>query len=345
MKIERSDFDAVAADIGLDKDQVDEFWRSLGEKRERHPRFDTLHVVLYYLGALLVIGAVAWVMAASWDLLGAGGILTLAATTAVLLFAIGRTLWHRGQDLRIPGGLLITAAVATVPLLTYALQDLFGLWPDDPPGAYRDFHHWIQGGWPIMELATIAAGLIAVGFYRFAFLTAPVALALWYLSMDLTPIIFDTDPFSWRQRQLVSLWFGLAMLAVAYAVDMKARRDFAFWLYLFGLMAFWGGLSLMNTDSELARLGYLLVNVVLIGLSLFLRRRAFIVFGGIGVFRYIAELAYRVFDDVVLFPIALILIGLSLVFVGVRLQRDRTKILAWTKRTIPVVLKQFRPKR
>ena len=40
-----------------------------------------------------------------------------------------------------------------------------------------------------MEMATIAAGVIALWFFRFPFLTAPTAFVLWYVSMDLTPII------------------------------------------------------------------------------------------------------------------------------------------------------------
>ena len=51
----------------------------------------------------------------------------------------------------------------------------------------------------------------------------------------------------------MSLWFGLVVLVVAWIVDRRARGgDFAFWLHLFGLMAFWGGLSLPTAVARWA---------------------------------------------------------------------------------------------
>jgi hypothetical protein len=40
-----------------------------------------------------------------------------------------------------------------------------------------------------MEVGTVAAGLVALRYFRFPFLTAPIAFALWFMSMDLTPLI------------------------------------------------------------------------------------------------------------------------------------------------------------
>ena len=78
-----------------------------------------------------------------------------------------------------------------------------------------------------------------------------IAFVLWFMSMDLTPWIFGRSEFTWDERRIVSLWFGLAVLVVAYVVDRRERGgDFAFWLHLFGLMAFWCGLSLTNSGSE-----------------------------------------------------------------------------------------------
>jgi thiol:disulfide interchange protein len=64
--------------------------------------------------------------------------------------------------------------------------------------------------------------------------------------------------------------FGLGMLAVAVWVDFRARasyaqgRDFAFWLYLFGTLAFWSGLTMQQSNSELGKFVYLLINVALL---------------------------------------------------------------------------------
>jgi hypothetical protein len=61
------------------------------------------------------------------------------------------------------------------------------------------------------------------------------------MSMDLTPFLFGEADSTWELRKLVSLWFGLLIALLAFWVDIRARhdKDFAFWLYLFGIIAFW----------------------------------------------------------------------------------------------------------
>ena len=52
-----------------------------------------------------------------------------------------------------------------------------------------------------------------------------------------------------------------------------------------------------------------------------LARRVLAVFGGLGVALYVAYLAYAVFRDSVLFPFALMFIGLGVAYLGVLGQR------------------------
>ena len=44
-----------------------------------------------------------------------------------------------------------------------------------------------------MEIAAIVAGVIALRFYRFPFIVSIIAVALWFMSMDLT-WIFNHSP-------------------------------------------------------------------------------------------------------------------------------------------------------
>jgi hypothetical protein len=83
----------------------------------------------------------------------------------------------------------------------------------------------------------------------------------------------------------------------------QVAEDFPFWCYLFGLMAFWGGLTATrNSGSEVGRLIYLLINFGLIGIAIALRRSTFLVFGAMGAWGYVGHLAYTVFKDSVVFP-------------------------------------------
>ena len=170
------------------------------------------------------------------------------------------------------------------------------------PTAVRDFYVWIKGSFVWMEVAAIVAAVIALWRYPYPFIVLIIAFALWFMSMDLTPWIVGRTDFTWDERRIVSLWFGLAVLVVAYIVDRRERGgDFAFWLHLFGLMAFWGGLSLTNSGSEVGKFLYFVINVGLLLMSVLLGRRVYAVFGTLGIAGYLGHLSYKVFrelDDV-----------------------------------------------
>jgi hypothetical protein len=79
--------------------------------------------------------------------------------------------------------LLITVAVFLVPLLTYTVEDMLGLWPAERPGAYGEFYPRVHASWIVMEVATMAAALVALRFVPFGFLTAPLAYSFWFFSI------------------------------------------------------------------------------------------------------------------------------------------------------------------
>jgi hypothetical protein len=290
------------------------------------PKGFNLVMVAYYFGAMLMISACAWFLGDKWDSLGPVGILVTSVFYAAIAAGVGLWLCEKGYS--VGGGLLITVAVCMVPLITYSIEDILGIWPGDRPGDYKDFYPWIRGSWIVMELATIAAGLLTLRYIRFAFLTAPIAFSFWFLSMDLAAWIIGDASLDWNSRAWVSICVGFFTMFVGYCLQRSLRQperrhaeDFAFWCYLFGLMAFWGGMTSLDSDSELGRLVYAVINLGLIGIAVKLRRAVFLVFGAIGVHVYLGHLAYAVFKDSFLFPFALAGLGLSLILVTVWAQR------------------------
>ena len=171
----------------------------------------------------------------------------------------------------------------------------------------------------------------------------PVAQALWFMSMHLAPLFFGQERLVFEGRAQVSLWFGLAMLLATFWADRRTRDDYAFWGYLFGLMAFWGGLTSLDSTSELGRLGYCAVNVLLLVVAILLERRVFLVFGGLGVCLYLGHLAHRVFRDSLAFPFALSALGLGIMALGWAYQRHCAAVNAavlgslpaWVVRVLP----------
>ncbi len=347
MQIAKQDLDAAVAKGIIDRAVAAALMQFLDQRQAEtgRPRFDATHV-LWYAGALIVITAMGLFSTNAFSRFGGGALALTAAGYAVIFAGAGHFLWHR-RNLRIPGGLLVTVAVTMAPLATFGVQDAFGWWSHGRPGPYRDFFVWIKGSWLFMDAAAVAAGVVALRFYRFPFLVMPIAVGLWFASMDLAPWIFGIDwqdgSLAWKQREIVSLWFGLGVLAIAWWVDVRSRGDFAFWLHLFGLFSFWGGMSMLDSDSELSKAIYCLINVGLLALSLFLQRRAYMVFGTLGVAGYLGHLAEEVFKDSLLFPFALSLIGVAIIVAGLLYYRSRHAIDRWLTYNLPRPLAMMRP--
>jgi hypothetical protein len=322
-------------------EQATELWDGFSQRQSSRPRFDAANVA-YYLGAFVVIGAMGWFVTEAWERLDGLGLFSIAVVYAGSFILVGRALWDR-RGLVIPAGLLFVMAVCMTPLAVYGLKRTTGWWPQGDPGSYRGYHEWIKGSWFAMEVATMITGIIAIRARRFPLLTAPIAFALWFMSMDLAPLLYGKTTVTGNEREWVSVGFGLAILLLAYLADLRVRggEDYSFWGYVFGLMAFWGGLSVMDSSNELSRFIYCLINIGLISLSVVLRQRVFVVFGSLGMFGYLGHLSYTVFRGFLLFPAALSLIGICLMWLGVMYQRNAHQLERVLQAHLPATLYNF----
>jgi hypothetical protein len=306
-------------------------------------KFDLAHL-FWYAGALIVIGAMGLFSTVAFSQMGGRALTGCAIAYAVAFTLAGHHLWYR-KNLRVPGGLLIAIAVSMAPLAVYGVQEELGWWGRfGQPGTVHDFYVWIKGSWIFMEIATVLAGVVALRFFRAPFIVSIIAVALWFMSMDLTPWIFNVGQFDFEMRRQVSVWFGFAILTVAWIVDYRSRSgDFAFWLHLFGLMAFWGGISATAGATEVGRAIYCLFNVGLLFVAVILMRRAYAVFGAFGIILYLGHLADVVFKNSLWFPFALSMIGIAVVAAGLFYHRSQQAIAAWLSANLPHAVLRLRP--
>lgn len=341
MQVSRRDLEA-AAEAGLvEPARTEALWAFLeGRDGQGHrPQFRAAHI-LYYLGGLIAIGAMTLFMTLGWQRFGGAGIAAISCVYAV--GALGAADWLlRRQGQPIPAGLLAALAVALVPLAVYGVQVAAGWWPDGL--AAREYYRRVDGRWLMMELATLAAGAAVLWRWRLPFSVMPLAVTLWYITLDVAPLIAGQPDVDWELRKLVSLYTGLALIGLAFWVDVRSRHgpDFAFWLYLAGVLAFWGGLSSMRSDSEWSKLGYGLVNLGMIAVGAMLSRRVFAVFGGIGVAGYLGHLAWGLFKDSLVFPFALTLIGLGVIGAGLWWQKHESALTQRLRASLPAPLREL----
>jgi len=306
-------------------------------------KFDVVHL-LWYMGALVVITAMGLFSTLAFSQMGGPALTATALVYAALFAGAGHYLWTV-RKLTTPGGLLIAVAVSMIPLAVYGVQDTYDAWNQfGKPGTVRDFYVWVKGSWIFMELGTIAGSIVALRFYRFPFIVFMAAFALWFLSMDIVPWITGQPIGNWEVSRRVSVWFGLGIIIAAVIVNMRQRSgDFAFWLYLFGVMTFWGGITASSYGTPVDKALYCAMNFGFMLLAAFLGRRVFAVFGTVGIAFYLGDLANKVFKDSMLFPFALSLIGIGIIAFGLYYHRHQAAISSWVERHLPEALKRLRP--
>jgi len=327
---------AVEAKIINDKQAQDliAFFKKLPE---HGPDFNLTNV-LYYFGGLIAIGAMTLFMNIGWEIYGGWGILFLSLSYAVLGIAL--THHFHGLDYIIPAGICATFVICLTPLAIYRFQQGMGWWPGD--AVYQDYHFYIRWNWIFMELGTLAIGVILAYIYRYPFMIMPIAVTLWYMSMDIIFFI-NGDEYTYELGAMVSMYFGLIMTLIAFWVDIRSGQgaDYAYWLYIFGVLAFWGGLTSQDADTELSRLCYLGINLFLILIGVILNRKVFVIFGAIGTCLYLGHLSYVVFQDSYFFPVALTAIGFAIIYLGILWQKHEAKLTAKLRNILPQSLRHL----
>jgi hypothetical protein len=185
--------------------------------------FDLLHV-LYYGGAVLVLGGMGWWMNQAIERLSGGAVFGLAAAYAAAFTALAIGLRRRYS---LAGRLFQLLAVAMTPLASYGLERAAGVWPAPVTLTQRFLNvpAPTYGHWAILSALTLIVGLLALTLWRSPLLLAAVAPAFVGLGSS-----FASWQWGWRfdRNAWISVGCGLVLLLGAWLVDRRTRADFGF---------------------------------------------------------------------------------------------------------------------
>lgn len=327
MSVTKQDLETLVDDAVIDPATARRIEEWLERRTEpSRPRFDLAHAA-YYLGALVIIFAMGWFAIESWQRYGGWTLAVVAVAYAALFATLGEGLWRRGW--RTPSGLLFTAAVGMTPLFAFGVQAGLGVWPGPETSTSWEA---MRGHRLTLQVATAFAALLAMRLRPFAFHAAVLGAALLAVATDIGLLILPGTAY--YQRQMVTLVAGLLLIGAAFLVDHRTREDYAFWLYLAGLLAFF--FSALDQLRETAAFGA--ISLLFMFVAVILDRRAFMVVGALGLFMYLVHLAASTFRDSLLFPIALSAIGLAFILGGVAYARRQERVVAWLMARLPAGL-------
>ena len=184
---------------------------------------------LAYLGGITILVSVLALLSVEAADNGASGLVGWSGLVFVVLVALASLSLRSGHF--VTAGLFALSAVVGFAVFFGALLAWFGWLPETNGGVFRGFRFWLL----VLELATVVAAIVALRIFRFPLLVFAVAAASWFFLTDLV-----SGGGDWSA--IVTIAYGLALLAVAVAYDSGGSRIYGFWLHVVAGMTIGGGL-------------------------------------------------------------------------------------------------------
>lgn len=242
------------------------------------PRWSSASALIYS-GGFTILGATSALLAILGEDHGEWAAVGYSALAAAV--ALGLALWLEQSGRAVAGGVLATLAVVFLAVSVGSAVSALGIL-DAQVGDY-------QAGSLVVELATIAASLVALRRFRAPLLMLPLTVTFWFALIDLGSLSSEDVV-----GEVLLVLVGLALIAAAILVDRAGRAPYGLWPHLVGGLSFGAGvLALVDGDLGWALVGLLSLGYVAAGYLL--GRSSYAVLGVLGI---LATTTYFTFDAV-----------------------------------------------
>ena len=251
---------------------------------------------LAYLGGITILVAVLVFLSVESGEHGAAGLVgwsALAFAAVTLLAFVSR---RNGR--LVTAGLYALSAVVTFVVFLGSLLDWFGWLPDTSGSPFEGFRFWLL----LLELAAVIASTVALRIFRFPLLVLFVAASAWFFVTDLV-----SGGGDWSA--IVTIAYGLALLAVAVGSDSSGSRINGFWLHVVAGVTIGGGLLWFFHDGDFDWILIGIVALVYIMLGDRLMRSSWVVLAAWGLLQVTTHFAtkWAELSPFVFFPFGLLL--------------------------------------
>ena len=332
IEVTPDDFERRLLAHGHSADEVHRLWAELTEPvvEPTSPALGLGAVIALYLGLLLVVAASVSLLAIYWHDLGAVGIFALGV--AFLAGSLAATAILSRKRRPEAADVLEAVAVGWAGLVTYAVERLVGIWPH---GASHIGH--VHIGITIIAVAGLIAGLVLLAVRPDPLLIVPLALAVGVLAADAAELVFGND-LSLRQRAAFLVPVGLAWIGGGLWLDVIRRRAYATWAHWVGLVTAGGAVVVLvpKTVPGFTVIGVL--GATALFFSAFVRHWSFTIVGAVGVLMATVS-ALGMLGGIA--PLVIAVVGLALIFVGLRWSRWRESIRSAALAHMPRTARSF----
>jgi hypothetical protein len=287
--------------------------------RTEAPEGLNLPTVLYYLGAsLVVIAIIVFATLNGQDVSRSGRIPIIAAGMLALLgsghYVRTRTPYVRG------GSALFALGVGMVPLFYLAIGDAIVV--DDETIFSGD----MLGEASLIQVLSLATMVAALAWSRAPLVSLAVAGQLIALTITAGILWLGTDDMT--SLMLIVMGTAATLLLISLGYYYLQFGEHGFWFSLSGHGAFFYGFTYLAMDEWgiVTALTYLSTFIAFVVVSLVLRQRLYLIAGAAGVYVFVLRLIFDTFEESPFLPLALALVGVSMVVLAIVYQRYRSAL-------------------
>ena len=324
------DFERRLAAHGHAPDEIERLWGEIATEETAEPRLTFGPLIAVYIGVLLLVAASAALIAIYWEALDPWGVLALGG--AYLAGSLVASELFRRRGLARPAELFEAVSVGFVAVIAYAVERIVGFWPE---GAHEigHLHRGITG----IVIAGLVFGAALLAVRPAPLVLVPLGLGTAVLAADTAELVFGNDA-SGGQYFASVLAVGLAWIAAGLWLDATRRRPYATWAYWVGLAA--AAIALMNVLPKTVP-GFAVIGVLgalAMFFSAFVRHWSFTLIGAVGVLIAVSA-GMRQLGG--LAPLGAALLGVILIFVGLRWSRWREPVRRAVLARLPARARTF----
>ncbi len=265
--------------------------------------------VLYYIGAAIVFLGIVILVFQNWDALSKATQILVTLGSSIAAYVVG-VLFREYQKFK---------GVSLAFFLISALLAPVGLGVTFDAAGYEVGDSSIQ---TLIAGISLAVYLASYWLYKKTiFLIFSVVFGTW-LFFAVTSMLVGGRPEIYEMKfvEYRVLAVGLTYLLLGYSFAQKGMRDLSGWMYSAGLIAFLGAaMFLGGWTPEQNRFWEAIFPGLAFGaiiLSIYLRSRAFLIFGTLFLMGYILKITAEYFTDTLGWPLALVIAGFALIGVG-----------------------------
>jgi hypothetical protein len=342
MKLSKSTLNKAVESEIISNKQAEKLWHFIEENDNQQSKF-TLVNLFFYLGGFLAISSITVLFSSYIVDLGSWGLITLFFIYALGAFSLAK--YFLKNNLEIPASLCFIFIIALTPLIVSSLMQKFLPQDNFMITSVVDFFTMINEHWILLEASTLLVSSLFFFIYRFPILLMPLCMITWYMFYSMPQKIFNLTEMD-NIYSISSIIFGLLSICIAIMVDIKTKRkiDFSFWIYFFGVLALWLGIT-NQIYSELTWVGYGFMNLIFLMLGIVFIRRIFLILGALGIMITVGHFAIILFDQFkfhwMLMSGLFTMLGLGIIKLGIIINRNKAYVTQILQNKLPKAFKSF----